>query len=369
MTTTPDESKPADPKKPAREKPATVSGEAHTWREVPVNGARECTGCGAAWTVGEPEPNGPCSLPRWFWSSEVARGSRYSCPSCGTAAGSLTHWREPREPTELDRASSPPANRVPPGIKYLASAVGTWFDRLCELESEGRSIRSWERPLVSAWHACVNDFAEDATVEKPAKDPSGQWRTGAKVGRTLYLDDKLVGMLDTAELAQEVARMMNGEPKDPRARRLEENSPTEPLATEPGVVSEIRAWLNDPTAQHSFTLWPKAAYPLVEHFDRAPSAPATSGHSTETQSTFGPPVGFVGRFDTRYPDVEQRVELNEPTILSCRCHDAEHGHDGRCGNGPATDFMLSGWLDSVVLCELCIPKPLGTSAPQNQGST
>lgn len=37
----------------------------------------------------------------------------------------------------------------------------------------------------------------------------GEWRAGRSVGRTLYLDDKLVGLVDTAELAAEIVETMN----------------------------------------------------------------------------------------------------------------------------------------------------------------
>ena len=36
------------------------------------------------------------------------------------------------------------------------------------------------------------------------------WRVGRKLGRTLYKDDQCVGMVDSPELAAEIARTMNG---------------------------------------------------------------------------------------------------------------------------------------------------------------
>lgn len=36
-----------------------------------------------------------------------------------------------------------------------------------------------------------------------------RWRTGRKLGRTLYLDDEVVGMIDTPELAAEIVAAMN----------------------------------------------------------------------------------------------------------------------------------------------------------------
>lgn len=35
------------------------------------------------------------------------------------------------------------------------------------------------------------------------------WRTGTKLGRTLYRDEVLVGMVDTAEIAAEIVEAMN----------------------------------------------------------------------------------------------------------------------------------------------------------------
>jgi hypothetical protein len=36
-----------------------------------------------------------------------------------------------------------------------------------------------------------------------------RWRVGTKLGRTLYLDNKVVGMVDTVELAAEIVAAMN----------------------------------------------------------------------------------------------------------------------------------------------------------------
>jgi hypothetical protein len=36
-----------------------------------------------------------------------------------------------------------------------------------------------------------------------------RWRVGAKLGRTLYRDDRCVGMVDTPELAAEIVTAMN----------------------------------------------------------------------------------------------------------------------------------------------------------------
>lgn len=39
----------------------------------------------------------------------------------------------------------------------------------------------------------------------------GRWRTGRKLVRTMYLDDKLVGMMDTPELATMAVASLNEE--------------------------------------------------------------------------------------------------------------------------------------------------------------
>lgn len=38
----------------------------------------------------------------------------------------------------------------------------------------------------------------------------GTWRVGRKVGRTVYIGDELVGLMDTPELAETVVRAVNG---------------------------------------------------------------------------------------------------------------------------------------------------------------
>jgi hypothetical protein len=49
-----------------------------------------------------------------------------------------------------------------------------------------------------------------------------EWRTGRKVGRTIYRDEVLVGVMDTPELAAEVVaalgvlgRLLDGDPRPP----------------------------------------------------------------------------------------------------------------------------------------------------------
>jgi hypothetical protein len=38
---------------------------------------------------------------------------------------------------------------------------------------------------------------------------SPRWRVGRSLGRTLYLDDKVIGMVDTPELAARIVAAMN----------------------------------------------------------------------------------------------------------------------------------------------------------------
>lgn len=40
--------------------------------------------------------------------------------------------------------------------------------------------------------------------------PAETWRVGRKLGRTLYVDDQVVGMVDTPELAARIVAAMNG---------------------------------------------------------------------------------------------------------------------------------------------------------------
>lgn len=38
---------------------------------------------------------------------------------------------------------------------------------------------------------------------------SGHWRVGRSLGRTLYADDQLVGLMDSPELARQIVAVMN----------------------------------------------------------------------------------------------------------------------------------------------------------------
>lgn len=46
------------------------------------------------------------------------------------------------------------------------------------------------------------------------------WRVGRKLGRTIYKDDAIVGLVDTPELAAEIVARMN-EPSPVRAERTQ----------------------------------------------------------------------------------------------------------------------------------------------------
>lgn len=45
-----------------------------------------------------------------------------------------------------------------------------------------------------------------------------RWRVGTKLGRTLYRDEQLVGMVDSASIAAEIVERMNAAESDERGR-------------------------------------------------------------------------------------------------------------------------------------------------------
>lgn len=61
------------------------------------------------------------------------------------------------------------------------------------------------------------DAGRSAPVDDrgPSSRSGPVWRVGRKVGRTLYVDDKLVGMVDTPEIAAQIAAAMNNHGKCP----------------------------------------------------------------------------------------------------------------------------------------------------------
>jgi hypothetical protein len=57
--------------------------------------------------------------------------------------------------------------------------------------------------------ASADSRATTTPPPRGAQEGGTHWRVGRKVGRTLYLDDQLVGMVDTPELAQAIVAAMN----------------------------------------------------------------------------------------------------------------------------------------------------------------
>lgn len=66
--------------------------------------------------------------------------------------------------------------------------------------------------LTAKWPAEVRERVQAA---RDAGDWRPPWRVGRKLGRTLYLNNVCVGMIDTAELAAEIVASMNPHPPTP----------------------------------------------------------------------------------------------------------------------------------------------------------
>lgn len=73
--------------------------------------------------------------------------------------------------------------------------------------------RLQEQPEFSA------RFADTSSETLQQELKARHWRVGSKVGRTLYLNDKLVGMMDTPELATLAVEALNS-PLSEREREL-----------------------------------------------------------------------------------------------------------------------------------------------------
>ena len=75
----------------------------------------------------------------------------------------------------------------------------------------GGSVKHLAGPAQSYVHFHIIRNANGVWVRHygPAGPIQGCWRVGAKLGRTLYRDGVLVGLLDTSELAAEVVAAMN----------------------------------------------------------------------------------------------------------------------------------------------------------------
>jgi len=99
-----------------------------------------------------------------------------------------------------------------PNIEEREDPAMAWLcERLTSLEERLESHRH-------AGHAGTTttalDIAESLSVPGPQQDcnpdPDRGWRVGRKVGRTIYLDGKLVGLMDTPELAAMVVAALRG---------------------------------------------------------------------------------------------------------------------------------------------------------------
>lgn len=54
------------------------------------------------------------------------------------------------------------------------------------------------------------DAPSAVIAEALSKATRGRWRVGRKLGRTLYLDEQFVGVVDTPEIAAAIVAAMNG---------------------------------------------------------------------------------------------------------------------------------------------------------------
>ncbi len=86
--------------------------------------------------------------------------------------------------------------------------------RLRESTDALRHVRDWipesqsDAEVVDLLRAVAN--AALAAVEDTAATPAEErWRVGRKLGRTLYLDEQVVGMVDAADLASAIVQAMN----------------------------------------------------------------------------------------------------------------------------------------------------------------
>jgi hypothetical protein len=83
------------------------------------------------------------------------------------------------------------------------------------------------------------DAAAKSMAQEPAPSPAAAevWRVGRKLGRTLYLNEELAGMVDTPELAEAIVAAMNREGAPP--------PPSPPPPPPPGYPLQIIAYSTD----------------------------------------------------------------------------------------------------------------------------
>lgn len=139
----------------------------------------------------------------------------------GDAAKAAFTRREVRLPGTV-RVEESARSRPPSCGDVLELGVVAGLARVCGLEVGHEGMHraddgaEWARTRPAA--EVLRDLAAERAANLPAAEAVALMRVGRKVGRTLYLQvgpepsdcDVLVGMMDTPELAADVARRWNG---------------------------------------------------------------------------------------------------------------------------------------------------------------
>lgn len=170
--------------------PEAVEGERLDARADKVVRGGVCPDCGAVLTEG---PHGGLSV-NWYCSG----------PACGSRFNVMGPIGVERisgaRPLRGKAAKVCAFNRCPnpPTVSEVDIATGHVSDVLCEehaVEAESSRRYKYERGPAPG--------ASTPTVEP-------RWRVGRKVGRTLYLDNHLAGLMDTPEMARRAVEGLNG---------------------------------------------------------------------------------------------------------------------------------------------------------------
>lgn len=150
-----------------------------------------------------------------FWKiADVERARAVLAGTSPTPPGSFDNLAGGIASDTAAEAKSAESPTPPTGD--LAALADRWDDVAAENEARGGALdKLYTQSMTYRRHAA--ELRAALGVPRSAghkEDPvmsatPGTWRVGRRLGRTIYRDDQLVGLLDTVELAEQVVAAMN----------------------------------------------------------------------------------------------------------------------------------------------------------------
>lgn len=93
--------------------------------------------------------------------------------------------------------------------RYYELIVTRWLERVERVAADALSQEGQEMKLDEPVSYLCDDCGRRLPCRHCPNSTPGMWRVGRSVGRTLYVGDQLIGVMDTSELAELVVEAVN----------------------------------------------------------------------------------------------------------------------------------------------------------------